>query len=1332
MADIFLKVLNMSISASWLILAVVLLRLVLKKAPRWVNPLLWGIVALRLIMPFSIESVLSLIPSAETVSTQMVEVGTPAGNVTQVIQPVFNSGVSAIDRAVAPVFNETFTPEAVVSADPLQIVSAIASAIWLFGIAAMLIYAIASSMSLRNRVSRAVQFEENVYVSDQVPSPFVMGIFRPRIYLPCGMDEEDIQLVLAHERAHIARRDTWIKPLGFAILCLHWFNPLVWLAWVLFCRDIEYACDESVVKSLDRESRADYSQALLNCQNRKRIAVFSPLAFGEARVGSRVKRVLNYKKPALWIAVCAIVAAIVLAVCFLTNPVSGNQGFNPNEIPYTDKAGESPADVLFEARRYAAGEANRLVELGIDIESARVSDITERDANHSGTDTEGRQYRLTFYAVDYTLSGTDMQLDEAPEGYVLDGIDLNPESTTYLLFKAVDGGYEYISAVRESEIEAEYLPTEDTEPFNYFARYMYAEYVHERYSFTASDIVVDSSIGNTVPVQVLDLVTEMVASTAENGSIIGPEGNLYGPYAVTEIEIVDLTPHVTNAGGVTESGQEYTLTFYALRYRCRIEPTGCLVPDMYTLDGDYITTDKPTYLLFYERGGEHTYIGGISGTIYETDEEFDSCAADLFESYSYSMYYSAASFTPPDGLTVGEYELGFGYCGGWSLLPQAYEAYDTYLSDSQNDSYSTASGSVLTVSGGAFIHDASGNITGVDMLWMHASFEGGESYDGLQYPAYITHTYFDLYTNGEYTYLQAKGITPEYVQSEYWTVFLARPEDEIGYMLSLDARQFSREDAIAFAATFRFPDEANGITADSVEVSFDPGDGFPANVLSAAKEYVASVANSVDGVTRAQITSMGVVNAGASGTLQGGEDYTLDFFYVDWWLEAGDGVVREYTGADTTYLLFRRSASGDIWICATTQSEIEAIGREYAGLYDNEYEAAARQLYAESLGYSAREIDGFTWQDVEFEASVPELPEAVQALIASEVASYANSVQAMGLSGSTGSEFNVSSAFVSEVVVHPVNLTPDEGELSFYEFRYGCVLDAQQGVEITGYIREGERLYVDNNPCLLVLETDGDCELIYRTNWHEIDTNWSSVGFIAQYGDAWNAAAAITYDNYLTRKSSLDAQNVEIGAGVSAGASVLSAAREYVAAMAAASSANIEGAQIDALDLRATVQAEGPDGNEHSVECYYLACSFDTAGDTTAQPELLMGVYNDSTGFFAGTMYYSDFVQNYSSDYAAAARAILSSDTAGVAGASNASVQVYPTGVPGAAVKSDFTQEQFDELWTRVRDSYDYSGEDGYTVTFRDTSPLYDISESYNVTTGDPDYGFVDGLYLGA
>ena len=308
--NVFLHLLNMSITAGWLVLAVVVLRLVFRRAPKWIHCLLWVLVALRLLFPVSIESALSIIPSAETVPVDTFMYDTP----------VINSGVPVVDNAVNPVLSDNFAPQPENSANPMQVLTGLATYAWVVGAALMLLYAAISTIRLRLRVRESVRLRDNIYRCDRIWTPFILGILRPRIYLPTTLSDADTYSVVAHEMAHIQRRDHWWKPLGFLLLTVYWFNPLLWVGYVLLCRDIEAACDERVIRDMDLTQRKSYSDTLLACSAPRHLITACPLAFGETGVKSRIKSVLNYKKPAFWLIIAAVVATVVAAVCLLTNP----------------------------------------------------------------------------------------------------------------------------------------------------------------------------------------------------------------------------------------------------------------------------------------------------------------------------------------------------------------------------------------------------------------------------------------------------------------------------------------------------------------------------------------------------------------------------------------------------------------------------------------------------------------------------------------------------------------------------------------------------------------------------------------------------------------------------------------------------------------------------------------------------------------------------------------------------------------------------------------------------------------------------------------------------
>lgn len=321
MADIFIKLLNMSIVAGWLVIAVLLLRVFLKKAPRWIFCVLWAFVALRLLIPFSVQSEASAVPSVETVPPEIVYIE----------KPYIHSGLDTFNSVFNPIISDVLSPpetDSVVETEPKETpakkVIDIASAVWLCGMAGMAVYGIISYILLKRKVREAAPKDKGIFICDNVTSPFIMGIFRPRIYLPSSVSETDAEMVIAHEKAHIRRKDHLWKPFGFLLLSVYWFNPLLWVAYVMFCKDIETACDEKVIKKYGYEIKKQYSEALLNCSVSGKWVTACPVAFGETSVKSRIKGVLNYKKPAFWIIIVAILACIATSVFFLTDPLDAD------------------------------------------------------------------------------------------------------------------------------------------------------------------------------------------------------------------------------------------------------------------------------------------------------------------------------------------------------------------------------------------------------------------------------------------------------------------------------------------------------------------------------------------------------------------------------------------------------------------------------------------------------------------------------------------------------------------------------------------------------------------------------------------------------------------------------------------------------------------------------------------------------------------------------------------------------------------------------------------------------------------------------------------------
>lgn len=460
MDDVFLKLVNLSISASWLILAVLVLRFVLKKAPKWVMPLLWGVVALRLVCLFSIESALSLIPSAETIPSEIV---------TETREPVLYEQAT-LDIVTNPTLPSAAEVPVGVSRQQAQVDFNIYSVLWLAGMAALLVHALVSAGKLKKKLATAILLRDNIYESEFVDSPFVFGVVKPNIYLPMHMDEGTAAYVIAHEHAHLARRDHWWKVLGYLVLALHWFNPLVWVAYILFCRDIELACDEKVVKGLDGAARADYSQALLSCAAPKRAVAACPLAFGEGNIKTRVKSALHYKKPAFWVAAAAVLAVVIMAVCFLTNPKSERgslvwaQKLNAADVASIELY--VPAEG--KARQYKKLDTEEMAQAVELINSSRGTYIEKPETVYGGlpvwfllTMADGTVHAVGsvvghYLIIDGDTFDADVENQAEWENYVLKGDSASPidmaDRLSYALYGMTTGVYTLGEAVFEDSV----------------------------------------------------------------------------------------------------------------------------------------------------------------------------------------------------------------------------------------------------------------------------------------------------------------------------------------------------------------------------------------------------------------------------------------------------------------------------------------------------------------------------------------------------------------------------------------------------------------------------------------------------------------------------------------------------------------------------------------------------------------------------------------------------------------------------------------------------------------------------------------------------------------
>ena len=397
MNELFLKILNMSISASWLILAVLLCRFILKKAPKYFRILLWGIVGIRLLCPYSMESVLSIIPSRQTIPDSILY---ESGYEIQ-------TGISPVDEQVNKYLDEHYSESSFVTTDYGKHVINILASIWMIGAALICLHTAVSYWKLHKKVSMSVKFRENIFQNETVDFPFILGIFKPKIIIPFKIDAQNLEYVIAHEQAHIQRKDNWWKPIGFLILTVYWFHPLIWLSYLLFCRDIELACDERVIRKLKNGQKADYADALLECSiGQQKIAAVCPFAFGKNSVKERIKNILCYKKPAYGILMMSAATCMTMAVCFLTDPAAAEQMdvMKPAEINRTG---------VFDSYLYITvhGKHYRYEQIDMDTERVTKDQLLETFTEHADPlHIDWKVYSVKEYpdhSVVLALAGTD-------------------------------------------------------------------------------------------------------------------------------------------------------------------------------------------------------------------------------------------------------------------------------------------------------------------------------------------------------------------------------------------------------------------------------------------------------------------------------------------------------------------------------------------------------------------------------------------------------------------------------------------------------------------------------------------------------------------------------------------------------------------------------------------------------------------------------------------------------------------------------------------------------------------------------------------------------------
>jgi beta-lactamase regulating signal transducer with metallopeptidase domain len=802
MGDIFLKILNMSISASWLILAVVFIRLVFRKAPKWSMCLLWGLVAVKLVVPFSPESVLSFIPSNEVI---------PESIATET-HPHINSGITYIDMTINPVMESNLSPQIGDSVNPLQVIIYIAGIVWCVGIIICLAYALVSYIILKRKVRASKLLRKGVYACDEVKSPFILGLFRPVIYIPSGMKDEVMEYVIAHENAHLKRGDHFWKPLGFIILSVYWFNPLCWVAYNLLCRDIEYACDEKVICDKDREYVNLYSQALLDCNAQRRIIAACPLAFGETDVKGRIKGILNYKKPAFWVIIASLIICIVVAICFMTKQKQEEPGRIPPELIVRIEGSNEGVSATVRSYTWAEDSIGNdevmsledlhpemdhsVTDLKFDVENVRlvlefaeepdevlVRCWDEKYVDEGGDLGEGFteiSYNAETHTIDipgfrslyYTVRASWENRGGASYAFLInrgDAAELNEENTElYVSMQVIDDEHAdfLFEAFDGSLSEAEYLEN----LWLYFSG-DYSRYVLE--------MLIDPKDGqeNAFMYDSLENVAVGVVTIdkMENGIIL----------------------HADMSAAESWEGVSFSnLKSYELRYRMS---TG----EEYSRLIDLSESSNPEG--FNDADNLESYDPGIYVDSYSVSP-IGSSPAQMTDDSSNDISDWISSINLPDGYGFSGFSEFTGYQGGFYILPRIYEC-------DENTGVSMewqCSGMLTRVSSNypqadITFYNGCPNLSGVPYhnhtYAKYIMARGVNVFDETKWPFIALFEAHDLYTMSELEDMKQAGVDINEIDrsSDYWYFWFVKEGADTYYILSLSAKEFSKEQAMEIA-----------------------------------------------------------------------------------------------------------------------------------------------------------------------------------------------------------------------------------------------------------------------------------------------------------------------------------------------------------------------------------------------------------------------------------------------------------------------------------------------------------------------------------------------------
>lgn len=759
MAEVFIRLLGMSLTASYLILAVIVVRVLLKRVPKKTICMLWGLAAIRLVLPFSLESTFSLLPNVHTArlvsSIQSFSKDIFSG---AELQPV--SGVTPVNKIAESLLIETWTQATATSARPFQAEAQVASIVWLVGMAILITFSLISYLELRRRVSCSIRVKKNLYRCDAIDTPFVLGLISPKIYLPFTLDDQYLEFVIAHETAHIKRRDHWIKPVGFILLAIYWFNPFVWLAYIMLCRDIELACDEKVLDQIGAYQKKAYSASLLACSIKHSSIAMCPVAFGEIGVKQRIKNVLNYKKPVLWLTLVAVVVCLIVTFGFLTDPIG------QNAVVVTEQMDRAVSTAILDHNKgiYPSLECNG--------EGHQILHASEKE------DLLGQKilniYAFCSYSTYEFLNGTLVMSS---------GNSMIPTVMTFMA--ARDGSYQL----------ADYKEARDGTQMEPSIRQMFPKAIQDavlqapdetrkelkrqQSAYAASYLQKIGRITLIGDLPDFDFISlsSLISTSASNElwKQYGEYSDLANPQSMSsQRESVEGgTRFLYEVIWEGDGNQKGRITF-----RKSIFDTAKIVSNFsYLVDGDH-----------YQQINQNMPSKQATGPEFE------------FNSINPYITYRL-----PATLVDGIYNRELGYLGG-NLFGRkdsgSFVAKEA--SDSTPPGWNSYGGVELYYQLTCQFNN--GQLTNVFLPWNHSiDLTTAEPLSDCAAPAVIVQIGFDLYTAPE---AQQLNIAKDKQTATMWYVFFAKEDSEISYAVFLNAEHYSKEDTISLARSVKFSADA--------------------------------------------------------------------------------------------------------------------------------------------------------------------------------------------------------------------------------------------------------------------------------------------------------------------------------------------------------------------------------------------------------------------------------------------------------------------------------------------------------------------------------------------